>query len=100
MSMLNRWLLFVATPFLFLSLLSSNVASAENESCLTCHSSMKGRIKTAAGALINLNIDTDRFQSSVHGILSCTDCHIRFSDDPHASPARAIPAPVASMAQK
>lgn len=108
MSMLNRWLLFVAAPFLFLSPVSvnasvnvsANISSAETESCLTCHSSMKGRMKTAAGALINLNIDTDRFQSSVHGMLSCTDCHVRFSDNPHASPAQAIPAPVASMAQK
>lgn len=101
MSILNKRLLSIAAPLLFLALfLPHPTAAQEAASCLACHSSMKGIIKTSGGAMIDLNIDTDRFQASVHGSLSCTDCHLKFSDNPHAAPGAAVPASIAALAQK
>lgn len=101
MSILNKRLLSVAAPLLVLSLFLPIIASAqEAASCLACHSSMKGKIKNAGGAMIDLNIDTDQFQASVHGALSCIDCHIKFTDNPHATPGAAVPAPIAAIARK
>lgn len=101
MSVLNKRLLSVVTPLLLLALFLPSLAPAqEAASCLACHSAMKGKIKTASGATIDLNIDIDRFQASVHSSLSCADCHLKFADNPHTTPAVAVPAPVASLAQK
>jgi hypothetical protein len=52
----NRLLVFVA-PLLFLTLLllPRPGLCQESANCLACHSAMKGRIKTASGALVELN---------------------------------------------
>jgi hypothetical protein len=99
--MSNKRLLIIAAPLLFLAMMLPVAAfSQETESCLACHSSMKGRIKIAGGATIELNIDSDRFQSSVHGSLTCTDCHMRFTDNPHASPGAAVPETITALSHK
>ena len=99
--MSNRRLVFFVAPWLFLfSFLSPSDASQETASCLTCHTAMKGLIKNPAGKTVDLNVDSERFQSSVHGTLSCTDCHIQYSDNPHTAPDASVPAPVASVARK
>jgi hypothetical protein len=96
-----RKLLLTVAPLLVLSLLLTQPALAqESANCLACHSSMKGRVQTAGGALIELNIDADRFEKSVHGSLSCTDCHMKFTDNPHVSPAGAVPQPVLTLSGK
>ncbi|MHB8880595.1 MAG: cytochrome c3 family protein [Thermodesulfovibrionales bacterium] len=93
--------LIVAAPLLLLVImLPASAFPKETASCLACHSSMKGRLKSAAGAMIELNVDADKFQQSVHGSLSCTDCHMRFADNPHASPGAAVPPAVVTLAQK
>jgi hypothetical protein len=97
---INR-LLFIVAPLLFLTLLLPNQGACQDSAnCLACHSAMKGRLKTAGGALIELNIDANRFAASKHGALSCTDCHIRFSDNPHATPGGDVPQPVLALSSK
>jgi len=96
-----RKLVSIFAPVLFLVLVLSQAGYAqESANCLACHSAMKGRLKTATGATIDLNVDTERFQSSVHGSLSCADCHIKYADNPHSSPSAAVPAAITAMAQK
>jgi len=97
---INR-LLFIVAPLLFLTLLLPDQGACQDSAnCLACHSAMKGRIKTAGGALVELNIDADRFAASKHGALSCTDCHIRFSDNPHATPGGDVPQAILALSSK
>jgi hypothetical protein len=92
---------FFAAPLLVLALLLPLGASAqESANCLACHSSMKGRVKAASGNLIELNIDSEKFESSVHGALACTNCHIKFADNPHSSPNAPVPQEVLSVSSK
>lgn len=96
-----RKVLVLFAPLLFLTLLLPRVSfSQESANCLACHSAMKGKLKTAGGTLIDLNVDAEKFQSSVHGSLACTDCHMRFKDNPHTSPGAAVPAAVLSLSSR
>lgn len=61
-------------------------AGAETFACLSCHSTMKGKIRTDKGFFIEVNIDEERFSKSVHGGMECTLCHKTFKDNPHVSP--------------
>lgn len=61
-------------------------ASAETFTCLACHSTMKGKIRTDKGVLIDVQIDEARFSQSVHGGIGCTTCHKTFKDNPHEPP--------------
>ncbi|MEI6808676.1 MAG: hypothetical protein WCN95_08130, partial [bacterium] len=55
-----------------------------NSECLECHSS-KGEFTTnAAGKRISLFVDAKLFKTSVHGELSCTECHQDIKDLPHS----------------
>jgi hypothetical protein len=90
---------FVSLFFLVL-LLPQTASSQESAHCLACHSAMRGRLKTAGGTLIELNVDTERFQASVHGGLSCTDCHLRFTDNPHSSPSGSVPPAILAIASR
>jgi hypothetical protein len=100
--MSNNRLLGIVAPLLFLALLLLPTPGScqESANCLACHSAMKGRIKTASGALVDLNIDTDRFEASKHGALSCTDCHLRFPDNPHTVPGNEVPQDVLALSSK
>jgi hypothetical protein len=81
-------------------LLPQTAFPQETADCLACHSAMKGRLRTTGGTLIELNVNTEKFQDSVHGTLSCTDCHIRFSDNPHSSPSGPVPPAILSISSK
>ncbi len=50
--------------------------------------------------MVELNIDTEKFRASKHGSLSCTDCHIRFSDNPHSTPSSDVPQAVLALSSK
>lgn len=94
-------LLLAVAPLLFLALLLPQSGfSEESANCLSCHSSMKGRLKTSGGSLIELNISTEKFRASVHGSLSCTDCHMKFSDNPHSVPGGPVPQAVQTIVSK
>ncbi len=94
--------LFVVAPLLFLALLlmPGQGFCQESANCLACHSAMKGRMKTAEGALVDLNVDAEKFFASKHGSLSCVDCHLRFSDNPHITPGSAVSQAVVSLSAK
>jgi hypothetical protein len=97
----EKKLLFLTASFIFLSFLIANQAySGEAAKCLGCHNAMKGRIKSSGGINIELNVDTERFNASVHSSLSCTDCHLRFSYNPHASPTDSVPFSVLAVSSK
>lgn len=72
---LSGFLLFLPPPVL-----------AETLTCLICHSSVKGKIKTEKGYIISVNIDEERFSTSVHGGIGCTTCHKNYRDNPHERP--------------
>ena len=93
--------LFVFAPLLLLFFISPRAAlSEESANCLACHTAMKGKLKAASGAIVELNVDSKKFQASVHGALACTDCHMRFSDNPHSSPSASVPADILALSSK
>lgn len=76
-------------------------ASADTFTCLACHSAMKGKIRTEMGALIDVNVDGERYSESVHGGFDCIACHRQFGSNPH-EPAKItnVPQVIASFASK
>lgn len=99
--MAYKKLLFFVAPLLFLTLLLPLKSySEESANCLSCHSAMKGRLKAPGGALIELNVDSEKFKASVHGSLSCADCHMKLSDSSHAQGNISIPKDVLSLSSK
>jgi predicted CXXCH cytochrome family protein len=51
--------------------------------CLECHSSPDLTKTLGSGAVVPLHVDPNTLARSVHGKLSCTDCHATFSTIPH-----------------
>lgn len=47
--------------------------------CLTCHADQT--LQDASGK--NVGVDGDKFHSSIHGSLSCSDCHTTIKEYPH-----------------
>jgi hypothetical protein len=99
--MTRKNILILVAPLLLQIFLNVQIASSqESASCLACHSAMKGRLKTSGGAVIELNINADKFQNSVHGALDCTECHMRFTANPHTSPGASVPQAILSLSSK
>ena len=99
--MIYKRVVFFTAPLLFLLLCITQPAFPQGPAkCLVCHSAMKGRLKSPAGPLIDLHVSSDRFQSSVHGSLSCTDCHMKFADNPHVVPGGAVSPDVQKIASE
>jgi len=90
----------VAPLLLILFCLPSLALSQEAGNCLYCHGSMKGKIKSQSGHLVETHIDAERFTASVHGVLPCTECHIGFTDDTHASAGSVIPSAVLGISSQ
>ncbi len=59
-------------------------AAQKVEDCLMCHDS-KDLTKTRDGKVVSLYVDAKKFSGSVHGSLSCVDCHtdLQNKDIPH-----------------
>jgi hypothetical protein len=60
---------------------------AEEVDCLSCHADKS--LQNAAGQ--SVAVDAQKFKASIHGALSCTDCHTGIQDYPHPehpAPAR------------
>ena len=51
----------------------------QDESCLACH----GQAGMTAGNGKSISIDPTKHAASVHGVLSCKDCHSSIKDYPH-----------------
>lgn len=89
----NRRLATALTAFALIALpgiIGSGTAYANATSCLLCHNAMSGKATTASGAEIELRINTQVFQASVHGSMACTECHQAFTENPHTAPDQAV----------
>ncbi|UCG78961.1 MAG: hypothetical protein JSV21_03785 [Nitrospirota bacterium] len=61
---------------------------------------MSGKIALESGQEIDLKVDGEKYQASVHGFMACTECHIRFGEDPHKSPAGTVPENIDELSKK
>src|SRR5687768_1927230 len=59
-----------------------------NEECLGCHEDPSA-VKQAGDRTVSVHVDPKSYAASVHGPLSCTDCHSDISEYPHPTPAPA-----------
>jgi len=95
----GTWPAVLAGLFLML-ILVPGAWGASPAGCAVCHGSMTGTVTTAGGAEISLGVDMQRFEASVHGFLSCTDCHLKFTEDPHTPPDEAVGEEVSALAER
>jgi len=96
--MFQRMFFSAAAPLLLLILLFPSAGFSEDSaSCISCHGSMKGKIKAQNGALIELNVDADKFKASVHGTLTCSECHAAFVGAAHGSAGTSLPSNLLSL---
>lgn len=96
--MFQKMVFAAAAPLLLLILIFPSACfSEESANCISCHGSMKGKIKSQNGALIELNVDADKFKASVHGMLTCTECHARFAGTAHTSAGTSVPSNLLSL---
>ena len=73
----NRAVRRLAWAALFLFLATAGAAPAadvSNDDCLACHGD-KSLTTTKGGKTVSRFVDAKKFKSSVHGPLSCTNCH-------------------------
>ncbi len=62
----------------------TGVAWCDNSLCLGCHQDESLKKQVAGGKSISLFVSEAVFKNSIHGKLSCSDCHTRIKDDKHA----------------
>jgi hypothetical protein len=60
------------------------VWSKDNSMCLGCHQDESLSKQDASGRKLSLSVSETEFGSSVHGKLSCSECHTHIKDDAHA----------------
>ncbi|MGA9642360.1 MAG: hypothetical protein WBQ72_13270 [Terriglobales bacterium] len=86
----NRAVRRLAWAALFLFLATAGAAPAadvSNDDCLACHGD-KSLTTTKGGKTVSRFVDAKKFKSSVHGPLSCTNCHadLEGKELPHNAP--------------
>jgi hypothetical protein len=69
--------------FLFLGF-TAGLARSDNSLCLGCHQDESLKKKDAKDKNLSLFVSEAGFKSSVHGGISCSDCHTPIADDKHA----------------
>jgi formate dehydrogenase gamma subunit len=64
-----------------------SILAQENEDCLMCHTD-PDLTMIRNGKEVNLFVDQQKFDHSVHSIFQCADCHVGFDpfEIPHADP--------------
>ncbi|RME64221.1 MAG: hypothetical protein D6778_08335 [Nitrospirae bacterium] len=67
--------------------------------CIVCHNIMATRVQLN-DKVIDLRIDAQEYERSVHKELACTDCHMGFSDNPHVSPQEVLEGDLKGLAEK
>ncbi len=70
--------------FLFVGFTAGVVWSKDNSMCLGCHQDESLSKQDASGRKLSLFLSEAGFKNSVHGKLSCSDCHTKVKDDAHA----------------
>ncbi|MDF1564036.1 MAG: cytochrome C [Deltaproteobacteria bacterium] len=57
---------------------------AGSQDCLDCHADLEGEeVEFADGSVIDVGVDQEKIDASVHATLACPDCHRAISDHPH-----------------
>lgn len=80
----SRWMIGLGI-FLFSGpLWAGSPLPASDQDCLACHGD--AGLKSAKGR--SLQVDADKFKSSMHAALSCTDCHVGVKEYPHPTAMR------------
>ena len=77
---------------LFVLFLVGTVASAQtlsNADCLGCHQDPT-MTKDVSGKAVPISVDPKKLEGSIHGSLSCTDCHADIKDVPHEPAPKAV----------
>lgn len=82
----KEWAVFsgILSIALILSM-AGGVWGADNSLCMGCHQDEALTRQDAQGAKILLYVSEAEFKKSVHGGLSCTDCHAQIKDEAHAA---------------
>jgi hypothetical protein len=78
---------FISSGILALSLfitLKTGVAWSDNSLCFSCHQDESLVKKDARRKSVSLFVSEAGYKESVHGQLSCSDCHTQINDDTHA----------------
>ncbi len=90
---------FLLSAFLVLLLVPLSAYADGQSNCSVCHNEMSGKA-TVGQVEVDLKVELGKFQESVHGFLTCADCHLKFSEDPHVSPGEEVSPDVAALAEK
>ncbi len=81
----KAWVIFGGVVCLFLLLgFVPDVTWGDNAFCFNCHQDESLTKKDALGKNVSLSVSEAGFKNSVHGNLSCNDCHSQIKDDAHA----------------
>jgi uncharacterized protein with PIN domain len=83
--------LLLFTAFLVLAGGAARAEDNPNDTCLACHAD-KSLTTKRAGRTVSLFVEAKKFSSSIHGSLSCTNCHadLEGKDLPHATPLKRV----------
>lgn len=60
------------------------VVGADHSLCLDCHQDESLKKEGIGGKSLSLYVPPEEFKNSVHGKLSCSDCHAQIRDDRHS----------------
>ncbi|MEI6125862.1 MAG: hypothetical protein WCQ99_04835, partial [Pseudomonadota bacterium] len=80
---LKRKVFWVAVFWLIAGCLPSLSHARDPENCLFCHKYKRLQAYDYKGILHNYSVDAHLFQESVHGKLSCVECHSDIEKVPH-----------------
>ena len=80
----------VAVPFVLLLVLAGGVWGADNTLCFDCHKDEALSKEGAGGKEVSLHVSEADFKTSVHGKLSCSNCHTQITDDTHAAGGKQV----------
>ena len=67
---------------------SEKVWGADSSSCLGCHTDKSLTREDSRGRKLSLYVSEADYKGSIHGSLSCSDCHTGIRDDAHAAGGR------------
>ncbi len=80
-----RTALIGAAGLVFLLVVASGAWSVDNTFCLNCHQDQSLSKEGAGGKKVSLYVSEAELKQTVHGKLSCTDCHKGIRDDAHSA---------------
>ena len=66
----------------------TGVSWSDNSICFGCHQDESLKKQDARGKSVSLFVSEPGFKNSIHGKLSCWDCHTHIKDDKHAEGGR------------